>query len=207
MICIYASLADTKQAVYGGNALPDDNYQDAEGVDSRLCSLAPVISEQGVDVLILGSMPGADSLRLQQYYAHRRNFFWPIMYRLFSPGDDPWERTYEQRLELLRRHHIGVWDVIGSCVRKGSLDQHIRSAVRNPIDAHLPAKALVCNGGTAFRHLLSGMDKDYERIDERRVRWNGLDVLYMPSTSPIPSKNFRSLEDRLERWQILLDYC
>ena len=44
-------------------------------------SFPPIVGNQA-KILILGSMPGEASLAAKQYYAHRRNAFWPIMAQL-----------------------------------------------------------------------------------------------------------------------------
>ena len=58
-------------------------------------SFPPVVDERA-RVLVLGTLPGEESLRRQQYYAHPRNLFWPILFALFdqaAPAAD-----YEARL-------------------------------------------------------------------------------------------------------------
>ena len=74
--------------------------------------------------LILGSMPGVKSLEAQQYYAHPQNRFWPMMAHLLG---EALPSAYEEKLAMLLRHHIALWDSIGSCEREGSLDSAIRN--------------------------------------------------------------------------------
>lgn len=132
-------------------------------------------------VLVLGSMPGAMSLQEARYYAHPRNRFWPLMGALchFDPQLD-----YEQRLARMRQAGIGLWDVIGQCRRRGSLDADIvrGSEVPNPLPELMPRlprlAAIACNGATAMqafkRHVRPALSADAA----------GLPVLALPSTSP-----------------------
>ena len=117
------------------------------------------------DTLILGSMPSVKSLEHQQYYAHPRNAFWPIMANLLS-----FDATlpYEQRCDLLKQHNIAVWDVLKACQRKGSLDQSINndSLVLNDFNTllktHSSIKRLFFNGTKAevvFKKVLPRIDR------------------------------------------------
>ena len=93
-----------------------------KSASSNLLRGFPPIATSRANCLILGSMPGVDSLRAQQYYAHPRNAFWPIMGELC--GATP-SLSYDARKQRLNRAGIAVWDVIASCRRSGSLDSKI----------------------------------------------------------------------------------
>ena len=81
-----------------------------------LCiGLSPSI-DKDCRALILGSMPGVKSLEEQQYYAHPQNRFWPMMADLLG---EELPSAYEEKLAMLLRHHIALWDAIGSCARAG----------------------------------------------------------------------------------------
>lgn len=105
-------------------------------------------------VLILGSLPGPESLRQRQYYAQPRNAFWRIMGNLYGAG---WDLPYEERLARLRERRVALWDVCRSARRRGALDQHIEpGSVRINDFAGLYTRcplieAVFFNGQTAAR--------------------------------------------------------
>jgi hypoxanthine-DNA glycosylase len=145
----------------------------------RVYSFPPVV-DAGTRIMILGSMPGIASLDAQQYYAHPRNQFWQLMADIGVAGTG---LSYPQHLQALLRHGLGLWDVLHSCVRVGSLDAAIeqRSARPNdllPLLRERPIMRLCCNGATAYtalqRHLGSALAGEFPHIDIRRL----------PSTSP-----------------------
>ena len=150
-------------------------------------------------VLILGSMPGEESLRQKQYYAHPKNAFWDIMGRLFDAGRD---LPYRQRLRRLAAAKVALWDVAGACVRPGSLDSDIehRSVVPNDFQALfkrcLHIRAVFFNG------------KKSAELFHKFVRPNlqGLDrfaFFILPSTSPAMAG--LSLGEKIKKWKIVLE--
>ena len=189
-------------------------------------ALPPLVSTT-TKVLILGSFPGAASLRAQQYYGHPRNHFWPILQAIwpYEPMDTG-QSSYENRSKWLLAHGLGVWDVYASCERDGSLDSNIRNAVLNDfstIKQMCPALlAIAHNGGESFRH--SGHVMDSLRAPEEPARRGGLQEasaaptgeselheargveihLYkLPSTSPAnASWNFQR---KLDAWRKLFE--
>jgi len=97
---------------------------------SHIESFAAVAASDAA-VLILGSMPGIESLRQQQYYAHPRNIFWDVMGEMFGAGRN---LAYSERLKMLKKNRIGLWDVAHRCVRRGSLDANIETVTVVPND-------------------------------------------------------------------------
>src|SRR3954447_19874076 len=92
-------------------------------MDSLKRSFAPV-ADSNTRVLVLGSLPGEESLARRQYYAHPRNHFWRLVGAVI--GADLVPLPYEARLEALLAAGIGLWDTVGSATRRGSLDGAIR---------------------------------------------------------------------------------
>lgn len=168
------------------------------GADGICVSLNPVW-DRHARVLVLGSMPGAASLRQQQYYAHPHNAFWPIMAALLGFSADA---EYAARLEALRRNGVGLWDVLASCERRGSLDSDIREESPNPLVELLAGfdtpRAIVLNGRKA--------QQSFERFAGAavRARWPALAILAMPSTSPAHA-SLRRL-DKQAVWSRMLNH-
>jgi len=104
-------------------------------------------------LLVLGSLPGDESLRRQEYYAHPGNAFWWLMGEVV--GEALPALPYADRLERLKADRIGLWDVIARARRPGSLDGAIRDAVHRDLAAFAQSlpdlRAIAFNGGTAAR--------------------------------------------------------
>jgi len=182
-------------AVAPSNAVYDDAMTCPLNRDPVLTGLPPSYAVNA-RVLVLGSMPGARSLEAQAYYAHPRNAFWPIMGRLF---DFPPSLPYSSRLARLRQNYVALWDVIGRCRRRGSLDQKVEpdSIVVNDFERLFRACPRIClvafNGRLAEqsfnRHVLPGLPGGLVRIASVRL----------PSTSPAHAA--MSFEQKFAAWR------
>ena len=158
----------------------------------------PPISHPDAHTLVLGSMPGRESLLQQRYYAHPRNTFWPIVTELFeinAPG-------YEQVTKLLSRHGIALWDVLKACLRSSSLDSDIddSSIVTNDFETffihHPHINRVFFNGAKAEsvyrKHVLPGLPDSQANIELYRL----------PSTSPAHAS--MSLEEKRQAWMVIV---
>ncbi|MGE4323192.1 MAG: DNA-deoxyinosine glycosylase [Sphingobium sp.] len=112
-------------------------------------------------LLVLGSLPGDISIARGEYYAHPGNAFWTLMGDMLE--EDLRGRPYADRLDRLRDRGVGLWDVIASAHRHGSLDSAIRQAEERDLARfakQLPAlRAVAFNGqkaATQGRRQLAG---------------------------------------------------
>jgi hypoxanthine-DNA glycosylase len=89
--------------------------------------LPPIIGERS-RILILGTLPGNESLRREQYYANSSNQLWKLLVAVYGEaiGED-----YSQRVEFLHRRRLALWDVLRSAERAGSSDRRIKNPVAN----------------------------------------------------------------------------
>jgi hypoxanthine-DNA glycosylase len=153
-------------------------------------SFPPIVGAQA-RVLVLGTLPGEESLRRGEYYAHPRNLFWPIIFSLFG---EPPALNYAERLAFLTAHRIAVWDVCEIGEREASADSTIRTerpnAIDRLLDRHPLIRAVAFNGTTAQRL--------YDRHFPRRME---LAYLALPSTSPAHATI--GFSAKLARWRVL----
>jgi hypoxanthine-DNA glycosylase len=102
-------------------------------------------------MVVLGSLPGEESLARGRYYANPRNQFWTLIGSVIEA--DLVALDYSGRLAALLGSGVGLWDTIGSATRSGSLDAAIRNHEANALPdlaARLPnLRAFAFNGGKA----------------------------------------------------------
>lgn len=151
----------------------------------------PPVVDAGTRVLVLGSLPGEESLARAQYYGHPRNLFWRLMGSVI--GRELVPLAYEQRLAALLSAHVGLWDVVEAAHREGSLDAAIRDHRSNDLPTlvtRLPAlRAVGFNGGTSAK------------IGMPQLAGSGLELIRLPSSSPAYAS--RTYEHKLEGWMQL----
>ena len=151
-------------------------------------SFAPLESED-IEVLILGTMPGDLSLSKGEYYAHPRNKFWKIIAEI---TDEQLPNNYEAKLALLNRHRIGLWDVVKTANRKGSLDVDICNETPNDLEnfmrTHRKIKIIGFNGKKAA----SLFAKFFTRAP---------DITYYTLSSTSPANTGISFEEISQQWR------
>jgi hypoxanthine-DNA glycosylase len=161
-------------------------------------SFPPIVPDKA-RLLILGTLPGEESLRLQQYYGHPRNHFWPLVAALSAKA---LPETYAERTALLHMNRWALWDVLHGAERIGSSDAAIRNPTANAFDdflaAHPTIKTIAFNGQKARdlfrRHVVKpGIFAE-----------DAFAMIALPSSSPLYTKSF---EEKLGIWRMKLSAC
>ncbi len=141
-------------------------------------------------VLILGSLPGDESIKQQAYYANKGNAFWKIMRTLYN------NNTEIDNKKFIISCGIALWDCVHSAIRKGSLDSAIKddsvvaNDIRGLIAKYPTINTIILNGGKAeeyYNKYCKGIDCTTRRLI---------------STSPAATRVF---EEKLKEWSIVKD--
>jgi len=154
---------------------------------NREHSFSPLIDSQS-RILILGSLPGVESLRQQQYYAHSRNSFWRVVYAIYG---DNLDEEYSHRCEFILSNKLALWDVCSSAIRIGSADDKMVDIEPNDVMGLLidypNIRRIVLNGRKA--------EKEYHRYFSEL----SIPAVYAPSASPaLAALNF---DEKLSAWR------
>lgn len=158
-------------------------------------SFEPII-DKDCRVLILGTMPGMESLRQSQYYANKRNQFWKLIYNIFGILEP--DENYNQKKLFLLKNKIALWDVISSCEREGSLDSEIKKPVSNDFTwlfkEYYNISHVFFNGG--------GAEKFFGQLVMRKKDRTNKNFFKLPSSSPTNTMDF---DEKLKAWNKITD--
>ena len=143
-------------------------------------------------ILILGSIPSVKSRENNFYYGHPKNRFWELIAKIYNKKIPV---TIDEKIDLILRNNLAIYDVIKSCDIEGSSDSSIKNVVINNINKIIR--------DSSINKIIFNGNKSYELYNKYESnKFNNLVVL--PSTSPA---NARFTFDKLyETWknQILL---
>jgi TDG/mug DNA glycosylase family protein len=145
-------------------------------------------------VLILGSLPGAESLARREYYAKPQNAFWRIMGDLV--GAVP-ALAYQARRERLAEAGVALWDVCRAAYRAGSLDSAIRDPEPNDISGLLATHPTIRLIGFNGRFAETLFTRVIRPMMDPTIR--GIATVLLPSTSPAHAG--MPYPAKLERWR------
>ena len=154
---------------------------------SRQKGLLPIYDDDS-EVLILGSFPSKESRELKSYYSNKGNSFWNIICEYYN---EPLPNDSEKK-DILRKHHIAVWDMIESCEIVGSSDKKIKdpeyhkvSEIQDLLDQS-EIKKIIINGRT--------LDKKYKKY------FGGIATPSVAVLSTSPQNNGRKIQ-REQEWR------
>ena len=150
----------------------------------------PIFVDENSEILILGSLPSVKSREDGFYYAHKRNRFFLTLSGVYQESEPV---SIEERKSFLKRHKIALYDVIYECDIHASSDASITNVKVIDIKAILSKypniKKIAINGGKAKQLFDKYLLKDVPE---------GVEVIYLPSTSPANAK--MSLDQLVEQY-------
>lgn len=139
-------------------------------------------------------MPGAKSLKMQQYYGHAGNQFWRIIFSLFGVSIP---EEYKKKKEFLLDKRIALWDVLEYCERDGSLDNNIRNGTPNNFQQFYQVHPLI-------KQVFLTSTKANEFYDKYVGKCNERTYFLLPS--PSRANTWKTVDEKLDEWKIILEY-
>jgi hypoxanthine-DNA glycosylase len=116
----------------------------------------PPVIDKNTEILILGTLPSDKSIQAQEYYANPKNQFWRIIFTLFNDGKPLYD--YDDKINLLLKNKIGLWDVLTKAKREGSLDSNIAEPELDDFSGlfkeYPKIRLLAFNGNSAFTYYI-----------------------------------------------------
>jgi len=146
----------------------------------------PIVFEDS-EILILGSFPSIDSFKESFYYAHKRNQLWKILSTITGYPIN----NRDQKLWLLKRSKIALWDMVKSCSRDNSLDSSLEDIEVNNIAEFLSDNPTL--NKIAFTGRLA------EKLYQLNFDYLDIETIYLPSPSSAYAK--MSLENKIKIYQ------
>lgn len=158
--------------------------------------LAPVIGDDA-RILILGSLPGDESLRKQEYYGNPKNMFWKVIGNVL---EEQVPFSYPEKVAYLEKYGIALWDVLKSAQREGSLDSNIQNEEFNDLEGflleHPSISVIALNGGKA--------EKSFSKYLRRHPALRGKRIVPCKSTSMMSLCAGWTLDRLSEQWKEIL---
>ena len=152
----------------------------------------PPVFDNSSEILILGSFPSVKSRQESFFYANPQNRFWKLMAQLLNESTP---KDTKDKIVMLKKHKIALWDVIESCDIVGSSDSSISNVVPVDISQILSRANIIkvyANGGKAF-----------ELYNKYLYPKTQLDITKLPSTSPANAGY--SFDKLLSEWKKILE--
>ena len=141
-------------------------------------------------ILILGSFPSIKSFEKSFYYAHPKNQFWKILSTITAyPA-----KNQDQKIWLLKKHQLALWDMVKECKRANSLDSNLQEIEVNDIKKLLQDYPNIKK--IAFTSRLA------ERLFKKYFKDVKIETIYLPS--PSPAYAAMSFEEKCKIYKELL---
>jgi len=174
-------------------------------------------------ILLLGSFPSIRSKEKSEYYGNARNHFWPLLFRIARiPESEVFNASYGDKLHVASALGIMLWDMIKSCRRANSSDSELEIIALNDLEALLESSSSIVyiglNGGLAvslFLQTTKGLGDEMRTARKALARVGGRTslcisgaeriVARLPSTSPVPTRNFLTLNEKEPLWRSFLE--
>lgn len=141
-------------------------------------------------VLILGTLPGKTSLALGKYYADPSNKFWDILFTACGEEIDKSDKAKEM---LLKKYHIGLWDILDSAVRNTSSDKDLLAEKPNDLPRYLTEypniKLLLFHSNSTYKY--------FKRFFKNTA------VPYI-CVSSLSGQSRKTVEEKAKEWRVAL---